>query len=259
MSRVSERFRLDGKTALVVGTGPAIGGAVAHAFAEAGANVVMAARREDAVAALVDEIVIAHGDVAAGLALDAGEPDAMERLARFAAQRFGGVDIAFYNAFAFDAGHFQTFGYASPLDCTDADWEACFRLNLLAPFRLAKALVPGMKARGGGVIVNNLAAAAYTPILPALAYAATKAGLATMTRDLAKACGPEVRFNAIAPSNIEAEQRSEALRKAAEQYPMARMGTPDEVVGAVLYLASPASSFTTGQVIFVDGGRVATA
>lgn len=258
MSASLDRFRLDGKTALVLGIGPAIGSAVAHGLAQAGANVVVAARNPAAVDALVAALCTAHGDIAMGMACDAGDPEAIGRLIEHANARFGGIDIAFYNAFALDAGHFTTFNYTSPLDCTEADWEACFQLNVMAPFRLARALVPGMRSRGGGVIINNLAAAAFTPIMPAVAYAATKAALATMTTYLAKGCGPDIRFNAIAPSNIEAPQRSQVMRDAATQFPMARMGTPEEVVGAVLYLASPASSYVTGQVIFVDGGRVAT-
>ena len=243
-----DRFRLDGRTALVLGIGPAIGSAVAHGFAQAGAKVVVAARNAQAVDALVADLRAAHGDIAAGLPTDAGDAHALDRL------------IAFYNAFAIDAGHWRTFtDYDSPLDCTDEDWAACFNINVMAPFRLAKALVPAMKARGGGVIINNLAAAAFTPIMPAVAYAATKAALATMTTYLAKGCGPDVRFNAIAPSNVDAQQRSQAMRDAATAFPLGRLGTPDEVVGAVRYLASPASSYVTGQVIFVDGGRVATA
>ena len=243
-----DRFRLDGRTALVLGIGPAIGSAVAHGFAQAGAKVVVAARNAQAVDALVADLRAAHGDIAAGLPTDAGDAHALDRL------------IAFYNAFAIDAGHWRTFtDYDSPLDCTEEDWAACFNINVMAPFRLAKALVPAMKARGGGVIINNLAAAAFTPIMPAVAYAATKAALATMTTYLAKGCGPDVRFNAIAPSNVDAQQRSQAMRDAATAFPLGRLGTPDEVVGAVRYLASPASSYVTGQVIFVDGGRVATA
>lgn len=257
---VLPRFRLDGKTALVLGIGPAIGSSVARAFAEAGANIVVSARNEAAVAELGHSLHRQYGVEVEGVVADAGKADDLTRLAERCAQRFGGIDIVFYNAFALDAGHGRTFTeYKSPLECTEEDWSTCFNVNVMAPFRLAQALVPAMNQRGGGVFINNLAAAAFTPIMPAVAYAATKAALATMTTYLAKGCGPTVRFNAIAPSNVEAEGRPQAMKDAARGFPLGRMGQPDEVAAAALFLASPASSYITGQVIFVDGGRVATA
>lgn len=248
------RFRLDGKCALVVGIGPAIGQAVARAFAGAGARTIVTARRADAVTALADSIC-REGGACTGWPADITDADARARLLDAA----GAIDILFYNAYAIDAGVTPTFSLASPLDASEADWEACFRTNMLAPFMLAKALVPSMMQRGGGSVIHCVAAAAYTPIMPAMAYGATKAGLATMTQYLARACAPAVRFNAIAPSNIEVPGRPQRLRDAAHDFPMQRMGMPDEVADAALYLASGASSFVTGQVIHVDGGRVTTA
>jgi NAD(P)-dependent dehydrogenase (short-subunit alcohol dehydrogenase family) len=252
--QLEELFRLDGKTALVVGIGPAIGQAVARAFSKAGARTIITARRADAVESLAASIRDDGGDCV-------GEPgDINDRASRTRLlDRASSADILFYNAYAIDSGDTPTFDLQSPLDASEADWEACFRTNLLAPFLLAKALVPSMTARGGGVVINCVAAAAFTPILPAVAYGATKAGLATMTKYLARACGPAVRFNAIAPSNIEVPGRPEKLRRAVASYPLGRMGLPEEVAATALYLASDASGFVTGQVIHVDGGRVATA
>jgi NAD(P)-dependent dehydrogenase (short-subunit alcohol dehydrogenase family) len=250
----SDRLRLDGLNALIVGTGPAIGQAIARAVAGAGARTTLVARNAGAVEALATAIREAGG-TARAFARDISDPIARTELV----QATGPVDVLIYNAYAIDAGGVSTWDLASPLDASEDDWNACFQTNLLAPFALAKALVPGMIERGRGNVIHCLAAAAYTPILPAMAYGATKAGLATMTAYLAKACAPAVRVNAIAPSNIEVPGRPEALRAAALQLPMRRMGLPEEVADAALFLASDASSFITGQVIHVDGGRIATA
>jgi NAD(P)-dependent dehydrogenase (short-subunit alcohol dehydrogenase family) len=247
-------LRLDGTHALIVGTGPAIGQAVARTIAGAGAAVTLVARRADAVRELAAAIE-RDGGTARALPADIDDAAARVELVRAA----GPIDLLFYNAYAIDAGGISTWDLASPLDASEADWEACFRTNMLAPFALAKALVPGMIARGRGCVIHCLAAAAYTPILPAMAYGATKAGLAAMTTYLARTCAPAVRVNAIAPSNIEVPTRPEALRAAALNLPMQRLGLPEEVADAALFLASEAASFITGQVIHVDGGRIATA
>lgn len=248
-----DRFRLDERTALVVGIGPAIGSAVARAFADAGARTIVTARTKEAVAQVIASIH-AKGGKAEGLAGDITDRGFREELLGTA----GPIDVLFYNAYALDAGHGRTFSLDSPLAATDADWEACFHTNMLAPFALAREVIPAMTARGGGSIIHCVAAAAFSPILPAIAYGATKAGLMAMTRYLAKASGPTVRVNAIAPSNIEVAGRPQELAKAVTQFPLGRMGDPDEVAATALYLASDAASFVTGEVIHVDGGRIST-
>jgi len=251
------KFRLDGKTAVVFGIGPSIGNAIALAFAEAGANVVVNARRLDAVETLTAAINATREGACTGVATDCATAEGAESVLRGAQDAFGAIDIVVYNAYALDAGHNTTFAYESPFDTSEEDWERCFQVNVLAPYRIAKAAVPHM--RKGGVFINSLAAAAFTPVLPAIAYGATKSALATMTKYLAKACAPNIRFNAISPSNIENPTRPEAMRTAATSFPMARMGTPDEAAAAVVFLASAAASFITGQIIYVDGGRITTA
>ncbi len=254
MSDSTSQFRLEGRTAMVVGIGPAIGQAVARMFASAGARTMVTARTATSVEMLALEIK--NGG---GIAEDhVGDITDLEYRAHLLGI-VGPIDVFFYNAYAIDPGNVLTFKLACPLEASEADWEACFRTNLLAPFALAKAVVPEMKRRARGSVINGIAAAAFTPILPAIALGATKAELATMTRYLAKSCGPSVRFNAIPPSNIEVPGRPEALRAAVNSFPMRRMGLPEEVASIALYLASDASSFVTGQNIHVDGGRVTTA
>jgi len=258
VTNLTTSFRLDGKTALILGIGPAIGSAIARTFAEAGARVVLNARRADAVEALVKEIERAHGEVAHGVVADIASGEGAKAVIDAAIARFSSIDVVIFNAYALDAGHNHTFTYDSVFDVTEDDWSACFQVNVLAPYRIARLVVPHM-AKRGGVFINNLAAAAFTPILPALAYGCTKAALATMTQYLAKACGPNVRFNAISPSNIEVAGRPEKMAEAARAFPLGRLGKPEEAARAALFLASPAASFITGQTIYVDGGRIMTA
>jgi NAD(P)-dependent dehydrogenase (short-subunit alcohol dehydrogenase family) len=250
---VFDRFRLDGRTALIVGAGPGIGAHVAKAFAEAGANVVVSSRSSERMGALAGGIRAAGGR-ALGLAGDCGVAQDMEILVDLTEREFGPVHILFYNAFTgslpidrdvFDGGEEQ--------------WAAAIAVNLMGPYRLAKRLAPGMKAAGYGSIINLLTCASFTPILPQLIYGSTKAGLHMMTRYLAKALGPDVRANCICPGSMSPDGRvNPKFAALLEKNAIKRTGLADEVVGAALLLASPASSYTTGQVIFCEGGRVST-
>lgn len=246
-------FRLDGRTALITGVGPGIGEHVARAFAAVGANVVVSARTALRMEALAESIE-ADGGRALGVAADTSRPEDVDRLVDQATERFGAVHVLFHNAYGGRAGRHQ-----SSLELTSEDWADGVAVNLTAPFRLAQTLIPGMRAAGHGSIVNVLSTAAFTPVpgIGAAAYGATKSGLETLTRYLALECGPEVRANCICPGTIDpAGEIRPVWEPIIGKIPLRRIGWAREVVGAALYLASDASSYVTGQTIFVDGGRV---
>lgn len=254
---VDGTFRLDGLVALVTGVGPGIGGHVAWAYGRAGAKVILCARTEERIEALANEMRSAGMDAVAVRA-DVAEKSERDRLAATAAQRFGGVDVLFNNA-ASSAGVGLD---VDALSVTEDAWRRNVDVNLLAPYRLAQAVVPGMKKRDGGSIINVISTAGFVPVagIGAIAYGATKAGLAMMTRYLAKECAPLVRANMICPGTIDpAGQMRGIWRDVLPSVPLRRVGAARELVGAALLLASSASSYMTGQVLFVDGGRVNTA
>jgi NAD(P)-dependent dehydrogenase (short-subunit alcohol dehydrogenase family) len=220
------------------------------------------ARSKERVDALVDEI-ISEGGRAAGAPGDIGTAEVVGRVVDTAVSAYGGVDVVFHNAAA-GAGAATS---GNSLGLKEEVWQNAVNVNLLAPFRLAQACVPLMTERGGGSIVNVLTTAAFNPVttIPLAAYGSTKAGLAMLTRYLAKECGPDVRVNAICPGTIAADGESARVRSEHQAWaplmagiPLGRVGLADEVVGAALFLASGASTYITGQVIFVDGGRVNT-
>jgi NAD(P)-dependent dehydrogenase (short-subunit alcohol dehydrogenase family) len=187
---------------------------------------------------------------------DVGVKEDLERMVDTAQAAFGVVDIVFNNAFSAPIRD-------SMFDEPDEDWVDCLNVNLLAPFRLAKMLVPAMKAKGSGSIINVLSTSGFLVLPPLIAYGCTKAGLAHMTRYLAKECAPEVRVNSLCagtttPEGSPASEATGPIRGTIPGVPLLRVGAADEYLGAALLLASDASTYTTGQCLFVDGGRVNT-
>jgi NAD(P)-dependent dehydrogenase (short-subunit alcohol dehydrogenase family) len=262
-------YSLQGRTAIITGVGPGIGTAVAKTFSQAGARVVVSSRTLERVEALAGELRGA-GAEAVAVRADVSSEEDIGVLVEATQAAFATVDIVFNNAHANPAWRSQeglAHGHArselpdkGPLDFSAEDWQACFDVNVLAPYRLAQAVVPGMKARGHGVIINVLSAAAFRPTLPVVPYGTTKSALHMLTRYLAKACGPEVRVNAVCPATISNDGTVwEAFKQHLAQIPLGRVGRPEDVAGAALYLASDLSSFSSGEVVFVDGGRVNTA
>jgi NAD(P)-dependent dehydrogenase (short-subunit alcohol dehydrogenase family) len=252
MTDPTRRFRLDGKVALVTGATRGLGLAMATAFADAGADIVVASRSADACADTAAAITRRTGRATLPHAAHVGHWAELDGLVDAAYERFGHVDVLVNNA-----------GMAPLYDSVDQVGEELFDkvigVNLKAPFRLAALVGTRMAAGNGGSIINISSRAAQRPRPDVLPYAAAKAGLNALTVGLAHTFGPTVRCNAIVAGTFltDVSKRWDPERFAARAAGFAtqRGGQPDEIVGAALYLASDASSYTTGALFTVDGGQ----
>lgn len=245
---------LAGKVAIVTGASSGIGHATAKSFADEGASVVVTARRQHELDALVGDIVDGGGRAVA-VAGDVADPDLARRLVAVAVERFGGLDVAFNNA--------GTLGEIGPIaDLSLEAWRAALDTNLTGAFLGAKYQLPAMVARGGGSLIFTSTFVGYSAGFPGMAaYAAGKAGLVGMTRVLAAEFGPQrIRVNAILPGGTDTPMGravadgEEARSFVAGLHALKRMATPDEIARSVVYLASDQSSFVTGAALMVDGG-----
>jgi NAD(P)-dependent dehydrogenase (short-subunit alcohol dehydrogenase family) len=250
-----DRFDLTGKVAIVTGGSRGLGREMCLAFAEHGADVVIASRKVEACEALAEEITEATGRQALGVAFHAGRWDDADRLADTAYERFGKVDVLVNNAGMSPL-------YPSLAAVTEDLFDKVIGVNFKGPFRLSAVVGERMAAGDGGSIINVSSIAAVQPSPGELPYAGAKAALNQMTMGLARAYAPKVRANVIMPgpflTDISKAWDLEAFGKMAERtIPLQRGGQPHEVVGAALYLASDASSYTTGSVIKIDGGSAA--
>ena len=246
-------FDLAGRTALVTGGSRGIGLAIGSALAGAGASVVLAARHADDVetaAAGLRE----HGARAVGVAANVSKASEIETLVDAAEAAFGPVDILVNNA--------ATNVHFGPLlDADDAMWLKMVETNLLSAVRLCRRTVPGMRERGRGKIINVASVAGIQPGVGQGVYGALKAALIQLTKSLAQELGPyNIQVNAIAPGLVKTRfaqvlHETPAIRSHIERStPLGRIAEPDEIAGAALYFASPASNFTTGAILIVDGG-----
>ena len=248
---VLERFRVDGKVAVVTGAGRGIGAACALALAEAGADVVLASRTEEQLRDVASQVE-GLGQRAVVVPTDVNDNDATAALVERAVDDLGGVDIVVNNA-----------GGAMPrpfLDTSPGYLERAFHFNVTTAFVLTKAAVPVMLERGGGAVVNIGSMAGRTSDRGFLAYGVAKAALAHLTKESAADLAPRIRVNGIAvgsvaTSALEVVMDDDALRTTMEQLtPLKRLGHVDDIAAACLWLSSPAGSFVTGKMIEVDGG-----
>ena len=245
-------FDLRDRVAVITGGSRGLGLAIAHAYAAAGARVVVASRKGDACTAAAAAIQAASGRECLGVACHVGNWEDCDRLIETANARFGRIDVLVNNA-----GMSPLYGALT--DVTEALYDKVFAVNLRGAFRLATLAGTAMAAGAGGSIINVSSIAAVQPTPHELPYAMAKAGLNAMTVGLARAFGPRVRVNCIMPgpfmTDITKAWDLEAFAHTAKTIiPLQRGGEPHEVVGAALYFASDASSYTTGAVLKIDGG-----
>jgi NAD(P)-dependent dehydrogenase (short-subunit alcohol dehydrogenase family) len=243
-------MQLQNKVAVVTGAGQGIGRAIALRFAHEGAKLVINDLHLDTLEATARAIIEAGGEVLPAPA-DVGERADMERLAEAAIAQFGRIDVWINNA-----GINRD---ALALKMTGAQWDAVLRVNLTGCFNGCQAAAARMVAAGGGSIVN-LSSRAYLGNIGQANYSASKAGVVGLTRTLAlELARYGVRVNAIAPGFIDTQMTRRVPEDVRERIikaiPMQRMGQPEEVASVALFLASDESSYITGQVLLVCGGR----
>lgn len=236
---------LGGKVALITGAGSGLGRALAQGLAEAGATVELTDLDGELARAAASEIA-ATGRVYGG-ALDVGDDERIQMVVDEVASRHGGIDILVNNA-GLARGRWQA---CSELEMDE--WLQIMRINLAAPARLARACRRHMKARGGGVIVNQSSMGAYAAL--ASSYSVSKLAISGLTVALAEEFAADnIRVNGIAPGMMSGRLPPEAVEAVVAKQLIARRGQAEDLVGALLYLCSDLSSFVTGQTLIVDGG-----
>jgi NAD(P)-dependent dehydrogenase (short-subunit alcohol dehydrogenase family) len=245
-----DRFDLTGRIAIVTGGTRGLGRAIIRTLAQAGADIVVSSRKQEACDEAAEE-VRNLGRRALALHCHVGHWDEIENLVNAAYDEFGHVDVLVNNA-----GMAPT--YPDPQSVSEELWDKTIAVNLKGPFRLTALVGERMIAGDGGSIVNISSIGCVRPTHDILPYAAAKAGLNALTLGFADALGPKVRVNAVMPgpflTDISRNWDHEAFAERARTFPLRRAGDPDELSSAVLYFASDASSFTTGAVLAVDGG-----
>jgi NAD(P)-dependent dehydrogenase (short-subunit alcohol dehydrogenase family) len=245
-------FDLTGKVALVTGGSRGLGRAIVQAYAEAGADMVIASRRLDSCEKAAAEVRETTGRRALPLAYHVGHWDEAESTLAAVEAEFGRLDILVNNA-----GMSPLYDSAESIG--EALWDKVFDVNLKGPFRLAALAGTRMAANGGGSIINISSRASQRPQPHTLPYAAAKAGLNAITVALAHTLGPMVRVNAIVAgtflTDVSKAWDADAFAQRAQGFAARRGGEPEEICGAALYLASDAASYTTGSLLTVDGGQ----
>lgn len=253
---MAEQFDLTGQVAIVTGASRGIGKAIAEAYARAGAKVVLASRKQEALDDAAEAIRSLGGE-ATGIAAHNGDKDALKDLVKQTVTRYGRLDILVNNAAT--NPHFGAL-----LEAADSYWQKTIEVNLMGNVWLTQAAVEAMRANGGGKIINVASIVGLTPGRYQGIYSVTKAGVISLTKTLAVELGADnIQVNAIAPGLVQTKfaqalwGNPDLLDQVLARTPAGRIGQPTDITGVALYLASAASDFTTGAVFVLDGGVTA--
>ncbi|NHU48211.1 SDR family oxidoreductase [Rhodococcus sp. A14] len=250
----TDRHNLAGKVALITGGSRGLGASMAWAFAEEGAHVVIASRKVEPCRELAAEIEAKTGVKALGVAAHVGDWATLPTLIDEVYSTFGKLDVLVNNAGIAPL-------YPSIEEVSEELFDKIVDVNLKGPFRLSALAATRMTAAGGGSIINISSNASERPAPAYIPYGAAKAGLNSLTKGLASAYGPGVRVNCVMAgaffTDISKGWDMDEFDDLAGAWPISRGGRPEEIVGAVLYFAGDSSSYTTGTILPVDGGRMA--
>jgi NAD(P)-dependent dehydrogenase (short-subunit alcohol dehydrogenase family) len=244
-------FNLRGQVALVTGGSRGLGREIVLGLARAGADVVVSSRKLGACEKVAQEVEGTTGRRAVAIACHVGHWDELTGLVDSSYAALGKLDILVNNAGIAPL-------YPDPTSVTEALYDKVLAVNLKGPFRLTALVAARMARTGGGSIINISSFGSVNPTADIIPYAAAKAGLNAMTIAFARAFAPNVRVNCVLPGAFQTDATTtwddDTVQRFTEGPALGRMGDPDEIVGSVLYLASGASSYTTGALLRVDGG-----
>ena len=244
---------LDGKVAIITGGATGLGRAFALGFADEGAKIVISDIADEGLKQTTDAI-IAKGGECMWVHADVTKPDELKRMADEAVKRFGKIDILVNNA-AFYAGVTRR-GFT---EVSDREWDLMMAVNVKGPWLCTAAVYPYMKAQGKGKVVNLTSETFFTGSHGFVHYVASKGGVVGLTRALSAELGPDnITVNAVAPGFTDTEGSrtvADVTKYDTSKTPLRRLGVPQDIVGATMFLASDLADFITGQIIIVDGGR----
>jgi len=250
---MASKIDLTGSVAIVTGASRGIGQSIAEHYAQAGAKVVLASRKQDALDEVAEGIK-ANGGEATGIAAHTGKKETLEELVAKTTELYGGVDVLVNNA--------ATNPHFGPvLEAEDSMWMKTLEVNLMGNVWLCQQVVPMMRQRGGGSIINVASVNGIRPGTMQGVYSMTKAAVISLTQTLAMELGKDsIRVNAIAPGLIQTKfaqvlwENESLLSQVTDRTPLGRIGQPEDIAALALWLASDMSTFATGETFVVDGG-----